>query len=76
MKPGLAALSIHSGAPIIPALSLVATSSSTGPTGSLGITSDLVGNAETLRQSVIELCQLMNWAHQRGSQRIAQLGTS
>lgn len=44
--------------------------------GSLSITSDLVRNAEALRQSVIELRQLMNWARQRGSQRIALLGTS
>ena len=43
---------------------------------SLGIISDLVGNAKALRQSVIELCQLMNWARQRGSQRTALLGIS
>jgi len=44
--------------------------------GALSITSDLVRNAETLRQSVIELRQLMAWARQRGSRRIALLATS
>jgi pimeloyl-ACP methyl ester carboxylesterase len=44
--------------------------------GALTITSDLVRNAETLRQSVIELRQLMAWARQRGSRRIALLATS
>jgi len=44
--------------------------------GALSITSDLVRNAETLRQSVVELRQLMAWARTRGSQRIALLGTS
>jgi len=44
--------------------------------GALAITSDLVRNAETLRQSVIELRQLANWSRRRGSQRIAFLGTS
>jgi pimeloyl-ACP methyl ester carboxylesterase len=44
--------------------------------GSLAITSDLVRNGETLRQSVIELRQLIGWARQRGSQKIALLATS
>jgi hypothetical protein len=44
--------------------------------GALAITSDIVRNAETLRQSVIELRQLMCWARQRGSRRIALLATS
>ena len=44
--------------------------------GSLVITSDLVRNAETLRQAVIELRQLIDWARRRGSRRIALLGTS
>jgi pimeloyl-ACP methyl ester carboxylesterase len=44
--------------------------------GSLAITSDLVRNAKTLRQAVIELRQLIDWARRRGSRRIALLGTS
>ncbi len=44
--------------------------------GALSITSDLVRNAEGLRQSVIELRQLMAWARHRGSRRVARLGTS
>lgn len=44
--------------------------------GALTITADLIRNAETLRQSVIELRQLMAWARQRGSRRIALLATS
>lgn len=44
--------------------------------GALAITSDLVRNAETLRQSVIELRQLADWSRQHGSRRIALLGTS
>ena len=44
--------------------------------GSLTITSDLVRNAETLRQSVIELRQLIRWARRRGSERVALLATS
>jgi hypothetical protein len=44
--------------------------------GALTITSDIVRNAEALRQSVIELRQLIQWARQRGSQRLALLGTS
>jgi len=44
--------------------------------GALTITSDLIRNAETLRQSVIELRQIMAWARQRGSTRIALLATS
>jgi hypothetical protein len=44
--------------------------------GALAITSDLVRNAETLRQSVIELRQLIGRARQGGSQRIALLATS
>jgi hypothetical protein len=44
--------------------------------GALTITSDIVRNAEILRQSVIELRQLIRWARQRGSRRIALLGTS
>lgn len=44
--------------------------------GSLTITSDLVRNAETLRQSVIELRQLIRWARRRGSDRVALLATS
>lgn len=44
--------------------------------GALTITSDLVRNAEGLRQSVIETRQLIGWSRQRGSRRIALLGTS
>ena len=44
--------------------------------GALTITSDLIRNAEALRQSVIELRQLMDWSRQRGSKRIALLATS
>lgn len=44
--------------------------------GALTITTNIIRNAETLRQSVIELRQLMTWARARGSQRIALLGTS
>ena len=44
--------------------------------GALSITSDLVRNAEGLRQSVIELRQLIAWARQRGSRRVALLATS
>jgi pimeloyl-ACP methyl ester carboxylesterase len=44
--------------------------------GSLTITSDIVRNAETLRQSVIELRQLIRWARRRGSRRVALLATS
>lgn len=44
--------------------------------GALAITSDLIRNAETLRQSVIELRQLIDWSRDRGSQRIALLATS
>ena len=44
--------------------------------GSLAVTSDLVRNAETLRQSVVELRQLIRWARRRGSRRIALLATS
>ena len=44
--------------------------------GALTITSDLVRNAETLRQSVIELRQLIDWSRNRGSKRIALLATS
>lgn len=44
--------------------------------GSLTITSDIVRNAETLRQSVIELRQLIRWARRRGSKRVALLATS
>jgi pimeloyl-ACP methyl ester carboxylesterase len=46
------------------------------PNGAFTITANLVRNAETLRQSVIELRQLIGWARRRGSQRIALLGTS
>lgn len=44
--------------------------------GALTITSDLVRNAETLRQSVIELRQLLCWSRANGSSRTALLGTS
>jgi len=44
--------------------------------GALTITADLIRNAETLRQSVIELRQLMAWLRQQGSRRIALLATS
>jgi len=44
--------------------------------GSLTVTTDLIRNAEALRQSVIELRQLMAWARNRGSTRLAILGTS
>jgi len=44
--------------------------------GALTITSDLIRNAETLRQSVIELRQLLGWVRNNGSPRIALLGTS
>jgi len=44
--------------------------------GALTITSDLVRNAEALRQSVIELRQLLGWARANGSSRTALMGTS
>ncbi len=44
--------------------------------GALTITSDIVRNAEALRQSVIELRQLIHWVRQQGSQRVALLATS
>jgi len=44
--------------------------------GALTITSDLVRNAEALRQSVIELRQLLRWARANGSSRTALMGTS
>jgi pimeloyl-ACP methyl ester carboxylesterase len=44
--------------------------------GALAISSDLIRNAETIRQAVIELRQLIGWARRRGSRRIALLGTS
>ena len=44
--------------------------------GALTITSDLVRNAETLRQSVIELRQLLAWSRANGSSRTALMGTS
>jgi len=44
--------------------------------GALTITSDLVRNAEALRQSVIELRQLLAWARINGSPRTALMGTS
>ena len=44
--------------------------------GALTITSDLVRNAEALRQSVIELRQLLGWARAYGSSRTALMGTS
>lgn len=44
--------------------------------GALTITSDLVRNAEALRQSVIELRQLLAWARANGSPRTALMGTS
>lgn len=44
--------------------------------GMLTITSDLIRNAEALRQSVIELRQLIAWSRQRGSRNIALLATS
>ncbi len=44
--------------------------------GSLTITSDLIRNAETLRQSVIEVRQLLSWARANGSPRTALMGTS
>jgi len=44
--------------------------------GALTITSDLVRNAEALRQSVIELRQLLAWARNNGSPRTALMGTS
>lgn len=44
--------------------------------GALTITSDLVRNAEALRQSVIELRQLLGWARENGSPRTALMGTS
>lgn len=44
--------------------------------GALTITSDLIRNAETLRQSVIELRQLLGWARANGSSRTALMGTS
>ena len=46
------------------------------PNGALTITSDLIRNAETLRQSVIELRQLIRWAKRRGSSRVSLLATS
>ena len=44
--------------------------------GALTITSDLVRNAEALRQSVIELRQLLGWSRANGSPRTALMGTS
>ena len=44
--------------------------------GALTITSDLIRNAETLRQSIIELRQLIAWSRNRGSRKIALLATS
>lgn len=44
--------------------------------GALAVTSDLVRNAETLRQCVTELRQLIGWARRRGSRRVAILATS
>ncbi len=44
--------------------------------GQLAITSDLIRNAEALRQSVTELRQVLAWARSRGSDRIALLATS
>ena len=44
--------------------------------GSLTITSNLIGNAESLRQSVVELRQLIGWSRRNGSERVAILGTS
>jgi hypothetical protein len=44
--------------------------------GALTITSDIVRNAETLKQSVIELRQLIDWSRDRGAHRIALLATS
>ena len=44
--------------------------------GALTITSDLIRNAEALRQSVIELRQLLGWARANGSPRTALMGTS
>ena len=44
--------------------------------GALTITSDLVRNAEALRQSVIELRQLLSWVRANGSPRTALMGTS
>lgn len=44
--------------------------------GALTITSDLVRNAEALRQSVIEVRQLLAWAKANGSPRTALIGTS
>lgn len=45
-------------------------------TGELAITSDLVRNAEAIRQSVIEIRQLIAWARSRGAERVAVLATS
>jgi len=44
--------------------------------GALTITSDLIRNAEALRQSVIELRQLVGWTRANGSPRTALMGTS
>ncbi len=44
--------------------------------GALSITADLVRNGETLRQSVREIRQLVQWARAQGSKKIAVLGTS
>jgi hypothetical protein len=44
--------------------------------GELAITSDLIRNAETLRQAVIETRQLMGWARRGASRKIAILATS
>jgi pimeloyl-ACP methyl ester carboxylesterase len=45
-------------------------------TGALTVTSNLIRNAEALRQSVIEIRQLLGWARQNGSPRTALMGTS
>ena len=46
------------------------------PSGALAITADLVRNGETLRQSVREIRQLIQWARAQGSEKIMFLGTS
>jgi pimeloyl-ACP methyl ester carboxylesterase len=44
--------------------------------GALAITADLIRTAETVRQAVQEIRQLMVWSQHRGSRRIGLLATS
>ncbi len=44
--------------------------------GSLAISAHLIRTAETLRQAVQEIRQLLHWSREQGSQRLALLATS